>query len=822
AFTNLAGSSLSGLADGSYQFQAVVTDPAGNSSTTTPISVVIDNTAPTMSVTVATEPLTDTTQSTLVTFQFSEAIEATTFSLSDISWDATKGSLTGLTQVDGDTWTATYTALDGYDGSDTISVAANLYADKAGNLGSGGSDTVAIDRFEAPTVTADDVRFLINTATENEGGQSGQTIAANADLGTFQMPNLPGTWTFTLQNPGPTIPFQVTGNHLITTGSLANSATVLQIQASNGTTTLVIPVTVTVGTNGTNTINLGNATDLGFGVGGNDTITGNDGNDSLSGGSDNDTLDGGAGDDVLWGASSNDTLIGGPGADILTGGTGTDIFVLSNTAVTNPGPANIDTITDYAAGETIDIRGILNIPTGGTVGNFVRVTTTGLVQVNIDGVGTDWVTLSNINLLAAGQQYTVQYLLNGNSATTPLSRVAPPIALDMDGAGHISFLSTDHGATFDYGGGAAATAWVGPQDGILIRDANHDGQVSADEIVFATSGSDLEGLARYDSNGDGQLSSADAGFDDFGVWQDADSDGQVDAGELQSLTAATIASISLSSDGIGYSAAGGDVSVVGTGSFTRADGSTGVLADAVFRTGAQLEQQQQRALETAGSNSVLIAAVAAAGLAAMPAAAHAHPAMFDDADDLGVARDTSGLVQSMTVRGLDESSLLKGPIVQADLQSHKAEQSSDHGESREALPSSGEHQLTAGNQAASAAPAELLHGTEMVAQPAQSATTAAGVMMPSAEQLQAAQAPDALAADDHQSNALVARVLAESLGGGAGPDLDALITALGGSEASNAGLAHVAAADHSAHAMGSSGWDAVDYAGAAAVHANFG
>ena len=73
------------------------------------------------------------------------------------------------------------------------------------------------------------------------------------------------------------------------------------------------------------------------------------------------------------------------------------------------------------------------------------------------------------------------------------------------------------------------------------------------------------------------------------MWQDADSDGQVDAGELQSLAGHGIASISLSSDGVGYSAAGGDVQVVGTGSFTRTDGSTGVLADAVFATGGAVQ-----------------------------------------------------------------------------------------------------------------------------------------------------------------------------------------------------------------------------------------
>ena len=36
--------SQSGLADGDYQFRAVVTDPAGNSSTSNAIEVIVDNT----------------------------------------------------------------------------------------------------------------------------------------------------------------------------------------------------------------------------------------------------------------------------------------------------------------------------------------------------------------------------------------------------------------------------------------------------------------------------------------------------------------------------------------------------------------------------------------------------------------------------------------------------------------------------------------------------------------------------------------------------------------------------------------------------------
>jgi len=128
---------------------------------------------------------------------------------------------------------------------------------------------------------------------------------------------------------------------------------------------------------------------------------------------------------------------------------------------------------------------------------------------------------------------------------------------------------------------------VAGNDGILVRDGNHDGQVSANEMVFSTGGSDLEGLAVYDSNHDGQLNSADAGFADFAVWQDANRNGHVDSGELHSLADEKIAGISLSSDGHSYVTADGDVTVVGTGSFTRTDGSTGLLADSVFATADQ-------------------------------------------------------------------------------------------------------------------------------------------------------------------------------------------------------------------------------------------
>ena len=218
----------------------------------------------------------------------------------------------------------------------------------------------------------------------------------------------------------------------------------------------------------------------------------------------------------------------------------------------------------------------------------------------------------------------MEYLANGAPVTVTLTEVAPPIGIDLNGDGHLSFVGTNAGVTFDYGYGQVGTAWVGPQDGILVRDANGDGKATSSEIVFSSGGSDLQGLAQYDTNHDGQLSAADSAFNQFAVWQDANSNGVVDAGEMKSLMALGIASISLSNDGIGYSAAGGDVSVVGTGRVTYADGSTGVLADAVFATGAKIADELARAAMT--SSTPLLGAIATAGT-------HGHSRSCRDALD---------------------------------------------------------------------------------------------------------------------------------------------------------------------------------------------
>jgi Ca2+-binding RTX toxin-like protein len=126
---------------------------------------------------------------------------------------------------------------------------------------------------------------------------------------------------------------------------------------------------------------------------------------------------------AITGNGGSNILEGKGGADVFTGGSGKDIFVLSNSAVTSPGAANLDKITDYERGEIVDITQILKVATGINVatGGYVRVTTGGLIQVDVDGGGNDWVTLSSINGSSA---VSVRYVAGGGLATVSLGRVA--------------------------------------------------------------------------------------------------------------------------------------------------------------------------------------------------------------------------------------------------------------------------------------------------------------------------------------------------------------------------------------------------------------
>ncbi len=167
-----------------------------------------------------------------------------------------------------------------------------------------------------------------------------------------------------------------------------------------------------------------------------------------------------------------------------------------------------------------------------------------------------------------------------------------PLVLDLDGNG-INLVALENSTAFyDIDGDGLRTrmAWVGAGDGFLAYDADGNGTIAGKgEIDFARyrngAQTDLEGLAAFDSNSDGQLSAADAAFNKFRVWRDFNSNGVSEAGELQTLTEAGIATISLASNGQFAVVAGNTVH--GSAVVTMTDGSQTTMADVTLRVGTE-------------------------------------------------------------------------------------------------------------------------------------------------------------------------------------------------------------------------------------------
>ncbi|MEW7009976.1 hypothetical protein AB2J24_19460, partial [Lentilitoribacter sp. EG35] len=150
-----------------------------------------------------------------------------------------------------------------------------------------------------------------------------------------------------------------------------------------------------------------------------------------------------------------------------------------------------------------------------------------------------------------------------------------PIIIDLDGDG-IEVAPKDQNFTlfdFDDDGFKECTAWVGADDGLLMFDLNGDGEITtAREIAFAqwvAEGdedlTDMEALAAFfDVNQDGVLDQNDVSFaadhelvtrglvnagdsvwNSFKIWQDLDSDGEIDTDELKTLAEWNITSFTL-------------------------------------------------------------------------------------------------------------------------------------------------------------------------------------------------------------------------------------------------------------------------------------
>ena len=181
-------------------------------------------------------------------------------------------------------------------------------------------------------------------------------------------------------------------------------------------------------------------------------------------------------------------------------------------------------------------------------------------------------------------------------ATAQVQSANDPIILDLDGDG-VDLIAAVNGVAFDLNadGVAKQIGWAGARDGMLVVDSDGSGAIENGSEMFSEffeGGSytdSLEALRSFDSNGDGIIDASDDRFNEIRVWQDADSDGITDEGELTTLAEQGITQIDLNALAVNKDVSGNDV--FAEGNFQREDGSTGSYVGVNFGVASRTQQR---------------------------------------------------------------------------------------------------------------------------------------------------------------------------------------------------------------------------------------
>jgi VCBS repeat-containing protein len=170
-----------------------------------------------------------------------------------------------------------------------------------------------------------------------------------------------------------------------------------------------------------------------------------------------------------------------------------------------------------------------------------------------------------------------------------------PLTLDLDGDGlETTGIDPNNPILFDHDGDgtANATGWVKPDDGYLVFDRNENGVIDDGTELFGDStplldengevvGQAADGfaaLAAEDTNHDGIVDAHDANWDKLRVWQDLNSDGKTDEGELKTLEELGIAGFHVAKEENTQVLANGNA-VADLGSYIKTDGSEGMMGE---------------------------------------------------------------------------------------------------------------------------------------------------------------------------------------------------------------------------------------------------
>ncbi len=138
-----------------------------------------------------------------------------------------------------------------------------------------------------------------------------------------------------------------------------------------------------------------------------------------------------------------------------------------------------------------------------------------------------------------------------------------------------------------------ATGWVKSDDAFLVLDKNANGIIDNGRELFGDATLKSNGqlaadgfnaLRDLDSNGDGKINSSDAKFASLRLWRDLNQDGISQSNELFRLDSQNIVAINLGSSSRSQILSNGN-QLADLGSYTKSDGSKGVLGEVVGSIG---------------------------------------------------------------------------------------------------------------------------------------------------------------------------------------------------------------------------------------------
>ena len=170
-----------------------------------------------------------------------------------------------------------------------------------------------------------------------------------------------------------------------------------------------------------------------------------------------------------------------------------------------------------------------------------------------NGLSPDGVIIDPLNAYLTNQKNKNK---QGGPSGDKASKMISPIIIDLDHDG-IETLSVNDGVYFDHDNDTfiERSGWVNKDDALLVRDTNSNGIVDSGRELFGNNSllpdgslarNGYEALQKLDGNNDGIIDASDAIWNELYLWQDSNSNGVTDKGEMISISQSDIAAIKYS------------------------------------------------------------------------------------------------------------------------------------------------------------------------------------------------------------------------------------------------------------------------------------